>query len=139
MLNEHAAATSPCGVGSPYHKLLAADGKILLAGVTIAALTFYHCIEELLEPQLPVQPFTQRTYELKTLDAQGVLHLTRTRLYDPAVSARRFGDRMIEPLQQRGYWRETRIGRLPLVLLRAREVLETLEDMARAGVFCYRM
>jgi len=138
LLSEHAAATSPCGVHSPYHKLLEADGKILLAGVSIAALTFYHCIEELLEEQLPVQPFTARTYELRTLDAQGVLHLTRTRLYDPTVSTRRFGDPMVEPLKRRGYWRETRVGRLSLVLLHAREVLETVENMARAGMFCYR-
>jgi aminoglycoside 3-N-acetyltransferase len=138
LLNEHAVAGSPCGVHSPYHKLLEADGKILLAGVSIAALTFYHSIEELLEPLLPVRPFTERIYELKTLDARGALHLTRTRLYDPTVSARRYGEPMIDPLKQRGYWRETHVGRLSLVLLHAREVLETVESMARAGVFCYR-
>ena len=138
LLDEHAAAGTPCGVHSPFHKLLEADGKILLAGVTVAALTFYHCIEELLEPHLPVRPFTERTYELKTLDTQGVLHLTRTRLYDSTVSARRFGDPMVEPLKRRGCWQETRVGRLPLVVLRAREVLQTVENMAREGVFCYR-
>jgi len=138
LLDEHAAATSPCGVHSPYHKLLQADGKILLAGVSIAALSFYHTVEELLEPQLPVRPFTEQTYELKTRDTQGTLHVTRTRLYDSTVSARRFGDPMVEPLKLRGCWHEARVGRLPLVLLRAREVLETVQSMARAGVFCYR-
>ena len=137
-LSEHATATTPCGEHSPYHKLLEADGKILLAGAGISTLAFYHCIEELLEPQLPVRPFTERVYELQVRDARGALHLIRSRLYDPTVSACRFGDPMIEPLKQRGYWRQTRVGRLSLVLLRAREVLETVEDMARAGVYCYR-
>lgn len=138
LLGEHALATTPCGVHSPYHKLLEADGKILLAGVGIAVLSFYHCIEELLEPQLPVRPFTERSYDLKTRDAQGSVHLTRTRLYDPAVSRRRFGDPMVEPLKRGGCWHETRVGRLPLVVLRARDVLETVESMVRAGIFCYR-
>ena len=138
LLSEHAMATTPCGVHSPYHKLLEAGGKILLAGVSIDALTFYHCIEELLEPQLPVRPFTERIYELQVRDVQGALHPIRTRLYDPIVSARRFGDPMIEPLKRRGYWRQARVGRLPLVLLNAREVLETVTEMARAGVYCYR-
>lgn len=104
----------------------------------MAVLTFYHCIEELLERQLPVRPFTERIYELKARDARGAVHVIRSRLYDPAVSRRRFGDPMIEPLKRRGWWRETRVGRLPLVLLRAREVLESVEHMAREGVFCYR-
>ena len=138
LLDEHAMAATPCGVHSPYHKLLEADGKILLAGVSIAVLTFLHCTEELLERQLPVRPFTARIYELRARDSRGAVHVTRSRLYDPAVSARRFGDPLIEPLKRRGWWRETRVGRLPLVLLRAREVLETVEDLAREEVFCYR-
>ena len=138
LLGEHGRAATPCGVHSPYHKLLESDGKILLAGVGVEVMTFYHCIEELLASQLPVRPFTERVYELKTLDPQGTLHLTHTRLYDPGVSARRFGEPMVEPLKRSGYWRETRVGRLPLVLLRARDVLATVENMARAGVFCYR-
>lgn len=137
MLEGHATAGSPCGMGSPYHKLLEFDGKILLAGVTIRSMTFYHCVEEMLESLLPTSPFTRKIYSLQSCDRNGQLHLTQSRLYERSVSKRRDCGLMIDPLRERGCWHETKVGRLPLIALSAREVLSTAEDMARRGIFCY--
>ena len=82
---------------------------------------------------MPFSPFTQEYFELKVRGADGQIHSVRTRLFDPAVSARRDCEIMIEPLSRRGYWRQMKVGRLSLVVLRAREVLQTAEEMAREG------
>jgi len=134
----HHAAASPCGIGTPFHQLLERKGKILLAGVGIRTMTFYHCVEELLEPDMPFSPFTDTWFEATSKGPDGRIYATRMRLFDPDVSARRDPELMIEPLKQRGFWRHARVGRLDLVVLHATEVLATVREMAAEQKFCYR-
>jgi aminoglycoside 3-N-acetyltransferase len=134
----HQHAQTPCGRNSPFHRLLEADGKILFAGVSIRTMSFFHFIEERLEALMSESPFTTEWFDLLTRDAAGVLHKTRTRLYAPSMSARRDIPRLIEPLRHAGHWREVHVGRLRLILLRASDVMETAERLARSGIFCYR-
>ena len=137
MTEGHETAATPCGVGSPYHRLLEFDGKILLLGTDISALTFFHVIEEILEKELPVQPFTAASYALRTQMPDGSIAVVSTRLFEPAVSKRRNIFKMIPYLCARQAWRETRVGRVTAVLLRAREVLDAGRDMLAKGDFCY--
>ncbi len=137
MTEGHEAAATPCGVGSPYHRLLDVGGKILLLGTDISALTFFHAIEEILEKELPLQPFTAASYALRTQMADGSVAVVNTRLFEPAVSRRRNIFKMIPYLRARGAWHETRVGRLTAVLLRARDVLDAARDMLAKGEFCY--
>jgi aminoglycoside N3'-acetyltransferase len=51
ILDKHQLARSPCGESSPFHRLLEANGRILLAGVGIRSMTFFHCLEEILQPR----------------------------------------------------------------------------------------
>jgi aminoglycoside 3-N-acetyltransferase len=134
----HHAAATPCGVGTPFHQLLQRQGKILLAGVSIRTMTFYHCVEELLEPEMPFSPFTDTWYEASSKGPDGTVYATRMRLFDPGVSARRDPELMVEPLKRRGFWRQTRVGRLDLVVLHATEVVATVREMAAERKFCYR-
>jgi aminoglycoside 3-N-acetyltransferase len=134
----HHAAASPCGTGTPFDQLLQRKGKILLAGVSIRSMTFFHRVEELLEADMPFSPFTATWFETTTKGPDGAIYATRMRLFDPKVSARRDCELMIEPLKRRGFWREARVGRLDLVVLHASEVVDTLRAMAASGEFCYR-
>ena len=134
--NHHLAAT-PCGRGTPFHRLLERGGKVLLAGVGIEAMTFYHCAEDLLEDRLPVSPFTRETFVLKCRVNGTILDTAPMRLYDPEVSHRRRLDPLAAELHARGLWREARTGSLTLTALRAADVVVALEAMAGRGVFCY--
>jgi aminoglycoside N3'-acetyltransferase len=133
----HHAAGTPCGVGTPFHELLERKGKVLLAGVGIRTMTFYHCVEELIEPDMPFSPFTTEWFETTTKGPDGTIYSSRMRLFDPAVSARRDPELMIESLKRRGVWRQARVGRLDLVVLDTTEVLATVREMAASGKFCY--
>jgi len=134
----HHDTRSPCGHGSPFHKLFEANGKILLAGASIRAMTFFHYVEELLEAQMPFSPFTREWFEAKTIGADGTTYETRMRLFDRAISSRRDCELMIPRLLERGFWRQERLGRLDLVVLRAADVVATARAMASDGRFCYR-
>ena len=60
VLDTHRSARTPCGAGSPFEKLVEADGKVLLLGVDVRSMTFFHYLEEELEGQMPFTPFTTR-------------------------------------------------------------------------------
>jgi aminoglycoside 3-N-acetyltransferase len=133
----HYKALTPCGRNSPFHRLLEVDGKILLAGVDFRTMTFFHYVEELLEPEMPFSPFTSEWFDLETRGPDGRTYRTRTRLYDPAVSSIRDVRLMIGPLRHAGFWHEGTVGRLNLIVLSAAEVLATLQAMSKDGKYCY--
>jgi aminoglycoside 3-N-acetyltransferase len=134
---DHHLARTPCGDGTPYARLLERRGKILLLGVDISSLTFYHTIEELLEARFPVSPFTNETYRLKSRARDGTLIETETRLFEPSVSKRRNLFKLVPYLKDRGAWREKYLGKMDNVLLNAQDVLDAARAMADKGEFCY--
>lgn len=138
MTVDHYKSLTPCGAGSPFHRLLEADGKTLLAGVDINSMTFFHYIEERLEPVMPFSPFTSEWFDLDVRGADGILYRTHTRLYDGAVSSRRDLFPLREPLRRIGGWQECRVGRLRLISIPAAAALSAAEGMAAKKEFCYR-
>jgi len=51
----HEKCISPCGQGSPYHKLAQSKGYILLLGTTLHSCTIFHTAEELAEVDYVLQ------------------------------------------------------------------------------------
>jgi aminoglycoside 3-N-acetyltransferase len=130
-------ARTPCGRGTAYHRLLEADGKIAMLGTSLEALTFYHCVEEIIEPLMPFSPFTAEEFDLKTQDKSGRIYESRFRLYDREHGSRRRMWPMIPELKRLGLWKEAKVGRLEIILLRAADVVTACESMAKKGEFCY--
>lgn len=135
-LQDHHMAASPCGRGTPYYRLYEANGKILMIDVPVI-LTFYHCVEEMLEPLFPISPFTRETYRLPIQSGNGVIYSAPMRLYDPVVSQQRWIDPLVKALKQAGCWNETKVANVGLVAVNARDVAEMTEKLARRGTFCY--
>jgi aminoglycoside 3-N-acetyltransferase len=134
---DHHLAGTPCGRGTPFYRLLERDGKIVLAGTGIPALTFFHCVEELIEDRMPFSPFTQERYVMRCRRAGEIIETAPMRLYAPDVSRRRRLAPLESELRAKGLWNESRAGTLTVAAVRARDVLQTLESMADRGVFCY--
>lgn len=137
LLESHQSAATPCGAGSPFGKLVEADGKILLLGVDVRSMTFFHYLEEELESRMPFTPFTRERVTLSVRDAGGQTSPVSMRLYDPVVSGQRDVRLMVPDLKATGLWREGRVGRLQAVLLKCRDVQRIASDMAADGHFCY--
>ena len=105
----HPLARTPCGVGSPYHRLLTRNGSVLLLGVDVNAVTNYHTAEALLESQLQVSPLTRDTFRLEWRGVRRRANRDREQVFEPAVSRRRIGTARPE-LKQRGAWARPRSG-----------------------------
>lgn len=136
-LADHHLADTPCGRGTPFYRLLERDGKIVLAGTGIAALTFFHSVEEAIESRMPFSPFTEERFVMRCRVEGQVIESAPMRLYARDVSRRRRLAPLEGELRASGLWKESRTGTLTLVTLGARDVLRTLEEMAARGVFCY--
>src|SRR6202043_3771999 len=100
----------PCGRQTPYGRLLDQNGKILFLGTDISAMTFFHTVEEILEPKMPFSPFTKDVFTLQSRDAQNRILTTSTRLFEPQYSRRRNLEKLVRPLKQQGWWRDARLG-----------------------------
>jgi aminoglycoside 3-N-acetyltransferase len=138
MIAGHELATTPCGRDTPWGRLLDHQGKILLLGTGISAMTFFHTIEEILEPVMPFSLFTTETFLLQSKSQDGAIVETRTRLFDRRYSVRRDLDLLASALKRRGSWRQGRVGQLEAILLEAHEVLEAAQELAGKGIYCYR-
>ncbi len=130
-------ARTPCGRETAYYRLLEADGKILMLGTGLQPMVFYHCVEELIEPLMPASPFTAEEYILKTKDMKGAIYTSCMRLFEKGLSRRRRLELMVRDLKSRGFWHETKIGRLEILLFRTADVLEACRSMGQRGQFCY--
>ena len=135
----HELAGTPCGRDTPWGRLLDYDGKILFLGASVGAMTFYHAIEEALEPELPFPLFQPEEHALRYRDEQGATHVAKMRLFSLRLAGRRDITPLVNELKRRGSWREARVSRLPLILLRARDTLDSAAALARKGVFCYTL
>jgi aminoglycoside 3-N-acetyltransferase len=133
----HQEAATPCGVGSPYHRLLECNGKILLLGADVGSVTFYHTVEELLEESMPASPFTVEQFRVECVATDGTEHVTTTRLFDPLISRRRNLLPLVPEFTRRNSWRRARVGLLPITMIPARAVLEAVSDLAARGKYCY--
>jgi len=137
MVKDHAFSGTPCGRQTPYGRLLDFEGKILFLGTGIGVMTFFHAVEEILESQFPFSPFTKEVYSPKSRDEQGNLVDSEMRLFEPKYSRRRNLEKLVPVLKERGWWNETRIGGIQVILLKASQVLEATSILASQRVYCY--
>lgn len=137
LIEGHHLASTPCGAGTPYLRLLEYDAKLLFLGTGVDAFTFYHGVEELLEPDMPFSPFTAEVFHLRSRDHEGRIVDSATRLFDPEWSRRRNMRILVPELKRRAVWREATIGGLHVILLACRDVLGTCRALAEQGVYCY--
>lgn len=137
MTADHEKAKTPCGAPSPFSKLNDHAGKILLLGTGVRTITFFHYVEEVVEPTMPFSPFTKEEYELRTRTGTGEIVTTVTRLYDKGVAKRRYLVPLEDELRRRGEWRTARAGGLTATLIDANALLRAMSDLAARGVYCY--
>jgi aminoglycoside 3-N-acetyltransferase len=118
MIAGHASVKTPCGAGSPFEKLLEGDGKILFLGTSIDAMTFFHYLEERFEDRLAISPFTSEVFAGQVRLESKVLCIS-TRLFEPNLSRRRSVQVMLPELRRTGGIKESKIGVVPLALVKA--------------------
>lgn len=137
LCKDHFLSTSPCGQHSPYARLLENKGVILFLGTSIESMTFFHTMEEVLETNMRVSPFTQDYYTLTSKTLSGSLVSTKTRLFNPDLSRKRRISKLIPLLKSRKQWQECRLGTVTMILLHTDSIANAMQTMAEKGEYCY--
>src|SRR5262249_3055382 len=102
-----------------------------------SVMTFFHFVEEAIEPQLPFSPFTEDLYSLSSRDANGRVLVSQTRLFNPFYSRKRNLEKLAFHLKRRVAWRQSKVGNVILMLFEREHVLSTCRDLADKGIYCY--
>ncbi len=124
---DHERGTSPCDEHSPYYRLIAEGGHILLlGGVTQQSNTTLHCLEELAAVPYHLQP---EVTDCTVIDAAGRVHRIRNRLH---MWRRLPGFEKVEgPLGAAGALRMGRVGQASARLMPAGVLAEVLLPLLR--------
>lgn len=78
LLNEHHLDETPCGVRSPFGKLVSADGWVLMLGISFDCCTIIHHVEEVVAPDVYLKPASE-TETYRCTDRHGKTHSVRLR------------------------------------------------------------
>ncbi len=136
---DHPVSVYPCGPGSPFEKLVEADGKVVFFNVPFDTFTFFHHLEHLVSPQLPFRLYTDAPFEVPVIDADGTQRTVTTYVFSPeAISRRRFP--LLEAaLRRRGAIQRRRVGNTVIQSIRVRDAIECVMEMSRHGEYFYDM
>lgn len=126
LARDHEVCLTPCGIESPYGRLVRFGGKVVLLGVNHSSSTLFHHIEEIAElPYHMQKDLTTATVILPNGDRKGVtvgLHL-----YGP----RRDFNRMEKAFRAHGVQRSGKIGSATVRVVSARGMVAcALEALA---------
>lgn len=124
---DHAKASSPCGAGTPYARIMELNGQILFLGVSLHVNTCFHGIEALARLDYLLRELPE---EFEVVDSKGIRSKATIRRHQPGV-ARRFAA-VEELLEGRGILRRGPIGAAESRLVESRSmrdlVLERLQN-----------
>lgn len=136
MIADHPRATSPCGAYSPFARLLEENGKILLLGTSIEAMTFFHYLEELFEGRLDPSPLTSEFFEVPVRNGAETITV-KTRLYDMTLSRRRSTLPLLPELRGLGGCTSGKVGVVQLLLIDAGAARDAFERALEKGISFY--
>jgi aminoglycoside 3-N-acetyltransferase len=142
--SEQSDFRSNFGVGTPLHRVMDYGAKVLGLGVSVAYVSFYHVIEDVLGDKFPVEVHGNRTYAAKVLD-HGNLVTMHVRPLDPTVSKTRIDQPSSEWLRtlftdlliDRGILKIGPVGEARSWLMNAKELYEALVELAGRNVTIY--
>jgi aminoglycoside 3-N-acetyltransferase len=79
-LSTHHNGIYPCGIDSPFYKLIEKRAKIIGLGVDVNNLTFLHCLEDV-EPFLfPFRTRTEKLFDIQVINYDGEKKVIKTLL-----------------------------------------------------------
>ena len=133
----HSQCRWPCGPESPFDRLAAADGKVVFFDVAFANFTFFHHLEHLVGPRLGFPLYTADTFQVPVIDESGVQRTVETYAYSTDALRRRRFEVLEAALRQRGLIERRRIGTTKIEMIRVRDAVRCVLEMADEGRFFY--
>jgi aminoglycoside 3-N-acetyltransferase len=123
--NSHFGQLTPYNENSPFRKLCAKKGKILMLGTTLnGACTNLHTLEDAVDFKYPV--YDERIFDVKMIDAEGKGSTMKTKAHNPHYSAKRDCDALKPIFEKENVLVNGMIGEAKSMLIDADGMLKTM-------------
>ncbi len=135
--NSHFGELTPYTANSPFRKLCAKNGKILMLGTTLnGACTNLHTLEDAVDFKFPV--YDEKIFEVKMIDAAGNKLTMKTKVHNPDYSAKRNCDALKPIFEKENVLVNGEIGEAKSMLIDANKMLEVMiKNYNKSGVTMY--
>ncbi|MFC1713517.1 AAC(3) family N-acetyltransferase [Candidatus Poribacteria bacterium] len=132
------------GDGTPYHKIMESDGKILGLGIDLGPVTFYHVIEDMVD-DFPVAVYLDKEYEARVIDNDGVEKVMTVKAHNPEISKIRIDKEegiwirefFTKYLTDNGFLKTGVVGEARTWVIRAIDLFETQKRFLEENITIY--
>jgi aminoglycoside 3-N-acetyltransferase len=132
----HEHCKTPFCVNSPYHKITAKNGKILMFGVDLNSVTNFHVYEDIIKEYLPFEVYTKDTYRINCMSSDKEF-IVETKAHNKFLSAKRDCELARKYLIKNNYIQTYQIGDSKISLLDSKGLTITLMEMLLMGESIY--
>jgi len=137
LTNSHHLDSYPFGPLSPFGRVDAMDGNILLLGVNTDSLTHVHVVEDVMGANFPINVYLPQIIETTVIDNQGLATPLMTRAHNPSISRLRSVRRYEREWERSGVLRNARIGHIELSVIKSAQLTGCLKCWAQKGKTIY--
>jgi aminoglycoside 3-N-acetyltransferase len=132
----HFGAATAYQADSPFGKVIAKQGKILMIGVTFDnAGTNVHCLEDAVDFPFPV--YHPDLFAAQVIDEDGQTHTVHTKVHNPEMSAKRYCDYLIPIFEKEGVLTKHQIGDATCLLIDAARMFDSMKKQLESGKTIY--
>jgi len=140
----HEKCPTTFGIGTPFHKLLSFNGKILGLGVDLGPVTFYHVIEDV-EEDFPIDPYCKEEYKARVINHTGQTIVKTVKAHNPRVSKTRIDTSsgeyirrfFTEYLRNRGFLVKGQVGYARSWLIHAKDLYKAQKELLKQDILIY--
>ena len=125
LVKDHFGQITPYNTFSPYYRLAEKKAKILNIGVPLStSVTNMHTLEDAVDFKFPI--YVKQIYNVKMIDANGKLHIMKTKVHDPVYSEKRRANELLPLFEKEGILKHGKIGDAEATLIDAAGLFEVM-------------
>lgn len=137
LVKDHFGQLTPYNENSPFYRLCALKGKILMIGVKLDSLTNLHTLEDAI-PDFKYPVYHETVFEARLIDASGKEVSMKTKAHNPVYSRKRRCNDLILPFEQAGFLKPFRLGQADCMLIDAYAMHQWMvENYRTKGITMY--
>jgi aminoglycoside 3-N-acetyltransferase len=132
----HESSLSPFDEHSPFYKLLSCDTLVLRIG-TFEAMTFRHLADHLIQDKIGHPIYNEGVTQVRAVGKDKKECIVLTKTHNPSLSCNH--EIVLKRMAREGLVRTTKVGRVPLALVKLSDYIESYRCYQTQGLLLYRL
>ncbi|MCG8306032.1 MAG: AAC(3) family N-acetyltransferase [Cytophagales bacterium] len=134
---EHHKSIYPCGVDSPYYKIINYNGKIIGIGVKPEdTMTFIHVVEDVLKEKFPIETRKKKLFKCEVVDESGEKFFVDTLVASERIKHRNLKKYFFEHIK-RDTIKSFSVNHIPFYVADSKKLFEEMKVLAKKGITIY--